>query len=54
MNNLNEQLLLELDRQVKNYQRVIQELAARISYLERENARRKSETNQIVNSLRKG
>ena len=50
---LREQKIKQLEQQLTLMEQVVKMLSAKIAYLERENNRRKLETNQISNHLRK-
>jgi uncharacterized coiled-coil protein SlyX len=48
-----DQQIKKLEKQLSLMEQAVKMLSAKIAYLERENNRRKSETNQITNHLRK-
>ncbi len=52
MENKNSELK-RLEQQLSKMEQVVKVLAAKVSFLERENNRRKSEVNQVSNHLRK-
>jgi len=45
--------IAKLEKQLAQLEQVVKMLSAKVSYLERENTRRKSEMNQITTYLRK-
>ncbi len=53
MENKDTQKIAKLELQLSKMEQVIKVLAAKVSFLERENNRRKSESNQIANEIRK-
>lgn len=53
MENKDTQKIAKLELQLAKLEQVVKVLAAKISFLERENNRRKQEANQIVSALRK-
>ena len=53
MENKDTQKIIKLEQQLTKLEQVVKVLAAKVSFLERENNRRKMESNQIANALRK-
>jgi len=44
---------VKLEKQITQLEQIVKVLAAKVAFLERENNRRKMESNQIANALRK-
>jgi acetolactate synthase small subunit len=53
MENKDTQKIIKLEQQLTKLEQVVKVLAAKVSFLERENNRRKMESTQIANALRK-
>jgi acetolactate synthase small subunit len=53
MENKDTQKITKLEQQLTKLEQVVKVLAAKVSFLERENNRRKMESTQIANALRK-
>lgn len=53
MENKDTQKIVKLEQQLTKLEQVVKVLAAKVSFLERENNRRKMESTQIANALRK-
>jgi hypothetical protein len=53
MENKDTQKIAKLESQLTKLEQVVKVLAAKVSFLERENNRRKQEVNQISSHLRK-
>ena len=53
MENKDTQKIIKLEQQLTKLEQVVKVLAAKVSFHERENNRRKMESTQIANALRK-
>lgn len=53
MENKDSLKIQKLEQELLKMEQIVKVLAAKVSFLERENNRRKSETNQIASAIRK-